>query len=221
MIEMLVVVLIIGITVAIGGASISKAWKRQKLESAANDVRVIFQRAFPEMQRRNMVTFVQVGPIAASGKFLPIFLVGDANGNGALDLFAKAPTVANPDLLIDEYDIVVTPGTSGVGQEFTLSDAGTNLVSSTLWSNNATAWTAPRVLMCDFQGRAIDVASGRQIVAPATLVFTHTDVVNGYFTPPTRFVLTINPVWSIRMIRQINSSYTRPYAAATWVNQNG
>ena len=104
--------MILGVIFIIGGLQISKAWKRQKLESAATDLRVIFQRAFPEMQRRNMVTFIQVGPLKTSGvaQYLPIYLVGDANQNGVIDTFATTPS---PDVLIDEYDIVVI-GLSGV-----------------------------------------------------------------------------------------------------------
>ena len=222
LVELLVVIFILSIIFVIGGSQISRAWKRQKLESAANDVRVIFQRALPEMQRRNMVTFLQIGPFATVGaaQFLPIYLVGDANQSGALEGFARTPTVALPDLLIDEYDIAVAGNVAG-GQEFCLSDDGKDLIKSTLWSDNSTAWTAKRVLMCDFQGRAIDVATGAQIAGPATVVFTHVDVVNGNFQTPMRFLLTVNPVWSIRSIRQINSSYVRPYVATTWVNQNG
>jgi prepilin-type N-terminal cleavage/methylation domain-containing protein len=228
LVELLVVIAILAVIFVIGGMQITKAWKRQKLETAATNVRVIFQRALPEMQRRNMVTFVQVGPLVTSGpaQYLPIYLVGDANGNGAIDGFATTPSVASPDLLIDEYDIIVVGATSikgvtGVSQDFCLSDDGTNLVKSTLWSYNLTDWANPRVLMCDFQGRTIDVTTGLQIVAPATLVLTHVDVVTGNFAPPTRFLLNINPVWSVRTIRQVNSSSTLPYVAANWVAQGG
>ena len=34
--------------------------------------------------------------------------------------------------------------------------------------------------------------------------------------PPTRYVLSINPVWSVRVAKQI-----KPDAANTWVTQNG
>jgi len=230
LIEMVAVVAIIGMIIAIGSSSISKAWKRQKLQSAAGDIRVLFQRAYSEVQRRGIPVFVQVGPLVTSGaaQYLPIYLVGDANQNAALDGFARTPTVALPDLLIDEYDIVVTgatgiKGISGVTQDFCLSEDGTSLIKSTLWSDNATAWTAPRALMCDFQGRTVSLAlvagklvsTGQQIVAPATLVFTHSDVVSGSFQPPTRFMLNINPVWSVRAIKQIKDP------SNVWVNENG
>lgn len=241
LIELMAVVVIIGITVIIGGGEISKAWKRQKLQSASGDVKILFQRAYSEMQRRGIPVFVQVGPLVTAGasRSLPIYLIGDQTQDEVLDCFQKVPTVACPDLLIDQYNIVVTGltgtlGVSGVNQEFCLSEDGTNLVKSTLWSDNTTPWNVARVIMCDLQGRAMSVgpkpaapkaglpaSTGRQIGAPATLVLTHVDVVNGSFAPPTRFLLSINPVWSVRSVRQVNSSYTRPYAAATWVNQNG
>ena len=113
-------------------------------------------------------------------------------------------------------------GVSGVNQEFSLSTADVTQVESTLWTgsdaiNKFTSWTVPLTLRCDFQGRTID-ASGRQITAPATLVLTHVDVVRGSLMPPTRYVLSINPVWSVRVIKQTNITPSDP---ATWVIQNG
>jgi type II secretory pathway pseudopilin PulG len=226
-VELLVVIFILAVLFVIGGREISRAWKRQKVSSASTDIKVIMQRALPEMQRRGMVTFVKVGPLTTSGsaQYLPITLIGDANGNGAIDAFANPPTVAAPDLLIDEYDIIVTgqtgvKGTTGVNQEFCLSTINTSQIQSVLWSDNTTAWANARSLACDFQGRALDVGTGRQLAGPATLVFAHVDVVNGSFQPPTRFVLTINPVWSVRIQRQTTSGDpTSP--TAVWVDQVG
>jgi hypothetical protein len=222
---MLAVVALLAIVFILGGGEIAKAWKRQKLQSASTDIKILFQRALPEAQRRNMRTFVQVGPLTppgvpAPGAFMPLFLIGDANGNGVIDAFANPPTVANPDLLIAEYDIVVmgltgTKGTTGVNQEFSLSVVAVDQVETTFWSDNTTNWNNTRVLMCDFQGRAIDTLSNRQIAGPATLVLTHVNVVNGALAPPTRYVLSINPVWSVRVAKQIKDSTN------TWVTQNG
>jgi prepilin-type N-terminal cleavage/methylation domain-containing protein len=227
LVELLVVIFILAVLFVVGGREISRAWKRQKLQSASTDIKVLLQRALPEMQRRGMVTFVQVGPLTTSGsaQWLPIYLIGDANGNGAIDAFANPPTVASPDLLIDEYDLVVTgqtsvKGTTGVGQEFCLSVANTSQIQSAFWSDNSTSWTNPRAIACDFQGRALDVATGRQLAAAATLVLAHVDVVNGSFQPPTRYVLSVNPVWSVRIQKQITSGNpTLP--ASVWVDQLG
>ena len=223
LVEMLVVVAILAIIFIVGGGEISKAWKRQKMQSASTDIKILFQRALSEMQRRNMRTFIQVGPLITAGaaRYMPIYLVGDADGDGALAAcFANPPTVPCPDLLIDEYDIVVkgltgVKGVTGVDQEFCLSDLDVTQVESSLWSDNSTSWNNPRVLMCDFQGRAIDTLSGRQIAGPATLVFTHVNVVNQALMPPTRYVLSINPVWTVRVAKQIEDSTN------TWVTQNG
>jgi type II secretory pathway pseudopilin PulG len=232
---MIAVVAIIGIIFVIGGSEISRAWKRQKLQSASTDVRVLFQKAYSEMQRRNMQTFIQVGPLVTAGaaRYMPLYLIGDANGNGGIDPFLGAtPT----DLLIDEYDIVVkglsgTKGTTGVDQEFSLSDVGETLVGSTLWSDNSTDWNNKRAIMCDFQGRAIamtvgatpppdPVSAGAQLVAPATLTLTHVGVVNRSFRPPTRYVITINPVWNVRVIKQISASENSD-GTFNWVTQDG
>ncbi|MGA7993114.1 MAG: prepilin-type N-terminal cleavage/methylation domain-containing protein [Thermoanaerobaculia bacterium] len=222
LVELLVVIFILAILFVVGGREISRAWKRQKLQSASTDIKVLMQRALPEMQRRGMTTFVQVGPLTTSGaaSYLPIALIGDANGNGAIDAFANPPTVAAPDLLIDEYDLIVTgqtgiKGTTGVGQEFCLSVANTSQIQSVFWSDNSTPWTSARAIACDFQGRALDVATGRQLAGSATLVLTHVDVVNGSFLPPTRYLLSVNPVWSVRVRKQIKDS------TGTWVDQQG
>ena len=233
LVELLAVLFILGIMFVVGGREISRAWKRQKLQSASTDIRVLFQQAFSEMQRRNMCTFIQVGPLVTAGaaQYMPIYLIGDANGNGGIDPFANPPTVASPDLLIGEYDIIVkglsgTKGTTGVDQEFCLSELDVTQVNSTLWSDNSTIWNNKRALMCDFQGRAIamtpgaapppDPAStGAQLAAPATLTLTHVGVVNGSLMPPTRYVITINPVWSVRVLKQIKN------ASSVWVTQNG
>jgi prepilin-type N-terminal cleavage/methylation domain-containing protein len=225
LVELLAVIAILAIIAILGGGEISRAWKRQKMQSAATDIKVLFQRALPEMQRRNMRTFIQVGPhtTVSGAKFLPLFLVGDADGDGILSCFANPPTVPCPDLLIDQYDIIdvgVTgiKGRSGVDQEFSLSTGFVDQIQSTLWSDNTTPWTASRSLMCDFQGRAIDVLANRQIAGPATLVFTHVSVVNGSLDPPTRYVIAINPVWSVRVMKQTNATPSNP---ATWETQNG
>jgi prepilin-type N-terminal cleavage/methylation domain-containing protein len=227
LVELLVVIFILGIVFIIGGSGISRAWKRQKLQSASTDLKILMQRALPEMQRRNMVTFVQIGPLVnnASVRYLPIRLIGDANGNGTLDAAANPATVASPDLLIDEYDIMVTgktgvKGVTGVTPDFCLSTFDITQIQSVRWSNNSTDWTVGRSIMCDFQGRAIDVTTGRQLAGDATFVLTHVDVVNRSYMPATRFLLTINPVWSVRVRKQTTAGDPTD-VAAVWVDQQG
>src|SRR5450759_2857831 len=225
LVDLLAVLFILGIMFVVGGREISRAWKRQKVQSASTDIRVLFQRAYSEMQRQNMQTFIQVGPKVTAGaaQYMPIYLIGDANGNGGIDPFANPPTDTNPDLLIGEYDIKAN---TGVDQEFSLSELDVTKVSSTLWSDDSTNWNDKRAIMCDFQGRAIAMASGAtpppdpvstgaQIAASATLIFTHVNVVNQALMPPTHYVLSINPVWSVRVAKQIKD------ASGTWVTQNG
>lgn len=224
MLELIAVVAIIGIIFVIGGSEIARAWKRQKLASASGDIKVLFQRAYSEMQRRDMPVFVKVGPLVTAGaaRSLPLYLIGDVNQDGAVNAFCR--NTGCPDLLIDQYNIVVvgltgTMGTTGIDQEFSLSVADTTLVESTFWSGSdnvtkSTSWTVPLLLRCDFQGRAIGPA-GRQITAPATLNLTHVDFVHGSLAPPTRYVISINPVWSVSVTKQISP------APNTWVTQRG
>ncbi len=237
LVEMLAVIAIIAIIFIIGGQSILKAWQRQKLSSAATDVKILFQRALPEMQRRGMTTFIQVGPLVttASVRYVPIYLIGDANQNGTLDAFANPATVAKPDLLIDEYDVIVkgqtgVKGITGASQDFCLSVNDIMQVQSNRWSLPPVSftpppsctpfcdnpdWTLGRGLQCDFQGRAIDTGTGLQLAGPAMLVLTHVGVVSGAFQPPTRYVLSINPVWSVRIQKQIKD------LSNNWVDQLG
>jgi prepilin-type N-terminal cleavage/methylation domain-containing protein len=227
LVEMLVVIFILGVVFIIGGSGIARAWKGQKFQSASTDIKILMQRALPEMQRRNMVTFVQVGPLVttASVRYFPIRLIGDANGNGTMDAAANPVTLAAPDLLLDEYDIMVTgktgvKGVTGVSPDFCLSTLDITQIQSALWSNNSTDWTVGRAIMCDFQGRAIDVTTGRQLAGEATLVLTHVDVVNRSYMPATRFILSVNPVWSVRVRKQTTAGDPTD-VAAVWVDQQG
>ena len=241
LIEAMVVVAILGIIAVLGGGEIARAWKRQKLQSASGDVRVLFQRAYSEVFRRGTAVFIQVGPLVTAGasRYLPIYLVGDATQDQVLDNFQRVP-LAGEDLLIDQYNIIVkglsgTLGVTDVDQEFCLSVLNTAEIQSTLWSDEKLIplgpkpdWTVPRVIMCDLQGRAMSVgpkpfapkaglpaSTGRQIPGPASLVFTNVGVVNQTFQPPTRYMLNINPVWSVRVVKQIRDS------TPAWVDQNG
>jgi prepilin-type N-terminal cleavage/methylation domain-containing protein len=236
LVELLAVIAILAIISIIGGQSILKAWQRQKLSSAATDVKVLFQRALPEMQRRGVTTFVQVGPLVtnASVRYLPIYLIGDANGDGQVTAGFANPAPAGGDLLIDEYDVIVVgqtgvKGTTGASEDFCLSVNDITQVMSSRWLTSSVAcgsplvppfcdsldWTVGRALQCDFQGRAIDTSTGLQLAGPAELVLTHVGVVSGAFQPPTRYVLSINPVWSVRIQKQIRD------VSNNWVDQLG
>ena len=67
LVEVMVVVLILGLIAVMGGGEIARAWKRQKLQSASGDVRVLFQRAYSEVFRRGTAVFIQVGPLVTAG----------------------------------------------------------------------------------------------------------------------------------------------------------
>jgi prepilin-type N-terminal cleavage/methylation domain-containing protein len=236
LVELLAVIAILAIVFIIGGQEITRTWKRQKLSSAATNIKVLVQRALPEMQQRGMTTFVQVGPLVttAAVRYLPIYLIGDANGNGVIDAGFANPAPVGGDLLIDEYDLMVlgktgVKGSSGVLQDFCLSVNDITQVQSSRWLTPAvvcaTASDSPfcdsklltdvRALQCDFQGRAIDTTTGLQLAGPAMLVLTHVDVIGGSFQPPTRYVLSVNPVWSVRIQKQIKD------LTGTWVDQLG
>lgn len=258
LVELLAVIAILGIIAIIGGQSILKAWQRQKLQSAAEDIKVFLQRAITESQRANVPVFVLFGSASTGGsyKYLPIYLLADANQDGILQFGATACRVFAPcpDYLIDELDVPISGNAHGyigvVGrtiagatqgdQELSFSVDDVTKVQSNLWTDQAgpcpvaqqpfcdpDARARSRALMVDFQGRAIGTthgsgfgtpyafSTGRQLAGPALLVLTHVNVVNGAFLPPTRYVIRVNPVWSVSVVKQIKD------ATGTWVDQQG
>jgi prepilin-type N-terminal cleavage/methylation domain-containing protein len=215
LLEGLIVVAVIGLIVAIGYQQITKSIQRAKLDDTANNsLRLLIQRASTEMQRRGVATFVRIGPATAS--LLRVKLIADTTNDGVLQDPTDLPTPNPADTLVDSVDIPL-----GTGQQIALSSLDASQIESTRWewqgavpdwSDTRTDMTFGRLLMCDFQGRAIRPDTGLQIDQVATLRLTHVNALPPIETlqPPVRYELHISPLWNVTAIRQVKTS------AGTW-----
>jgi prepilin-type N-terminal cleavage/methylation domain-containing protein len=195
--EAMVVVAIIGFTVAIAGAQVLRTLKRNQLSSTEQSLQLFASRAYLEMQRRGTMVFLKVGPVrpwtvAGPDAFVPVELWADADNDGALD--------TTKDLLIDSLQLVILDKQTGDNiQQISLSTVAVTQIESANWSANGTARSVARVLACDNFGRTIDPSTNQQIAASATLSITHTDMVAGRLSPRLNFQLRISPAWSVQI----------------------
>ena len=203
LLEVLVVIAILGIALTLGLAGVSSTLKRQRLASAAADVRVMAQRALTEMQNRNVATYLVFGNYVANvGTDVAVAL--DTNGNGTIEIDK------NGDGLFDDTnnDDTVLWRTR-LQPEIALSTTAVNAQSfNAQWARPGSGSNSA-ILLCDFLTRAMlpDVSGSvppgapTQITAPATLQMTHRDMISGALTPEVVYTLTINPLWNARLQR--------------------
>jgi prepilin-type N-terminal cleavage/methylation domain-containing protein len=189
--EVLVVVAILGILAAITGIEVNRTFKRQRLASGAAEIQQLAQRAYTEMQRRNVAMFVSIGaPTAGNPSSIPIQLTADTGANpGVLE--------SDDTVVLSTFVALTDAGGSDV-QQISLSRADKTKIESSLWSDDDPNPANPRVLMCDLLGRAINPATpGQQITGVATLSITHTEMIAGRLTPKINYQLRINPLWNV------------------------
>ncbi len=197
LIEALVVVAIIGFTVALAGMGVLRTLKRNQLNSTVQSVQLLANRAYLEMQRRGATMIVRVGPVqpwTAGGPdgFLPVELWVDVNNNGTID--------PGTDVLLETQQLVITDRQTGDNvQQISLSTSAVNEIQSANWSSNVPSRTTERLLACDTFGRTVNPSTGQQIAAVATLSITHADMVAGRLTPRRNYQLRISPAWSVQI----------------------
>ncbi len=195
--EALVVVAIIGFTVALAGMGVLRTLKRNQLNSTVQSVQLLANRDYLEAQRRGTMTILRVGPaqpwtVAGPDGFVPVELWVDVNGNGAID--------PGTDLLLDTQQLVITDRQTGDNvQQISLSTTAVDQIQSANWSANGTSRSVARLLACDTFGRTINPATGLQIAGLATLSITHADMVAGRLTPRRNYQLRISPAWSVQI----------------------
>jgi len=198
--EAMVVVAIIGFTVAIAGAQVLRTLKRNQLSSTVQSVQLLASRAYLEMQRRGTMIFLRVGPVrpwvpSGPDAFVPVELWADADNDGALD--------TTKDLLIETQQLVILDKQTGDNvQQISLSTVAADQIESANWSANGTARSVARILACDNFGRTIDPSTNQQIAGAATLSITHSDMVAGRLSPRLNFQLRISPAWSVQVQEQ-------------------
>ena len=208
LIEMLIVLFILGIALLFGFAAMNSAFKRQKLGSAAEEVKSLAGRALTEAQSRNVQTFLVFGKYV-DGVGTDVAVVADRNGNGLLDE-AYDP---NGDGLLDDAAPTVVLRRTRVPAEVFLVKAVD--ASPTQWSaaGDQPQWRVPpppsggtatfsTAILCDSRGRAmVPGASPSMIPGPATIQFTHRDMVSGSLTPFVTYTVSIGPLFKAAITR--------------------
>jgi prepilin-type N-terminal cleavage/methylation domain-containing protein len=171
LIEVLVVVAILGLIAAILTVAVSNAIKRQRLDTAAQQLRSFMDRAYVSTTQTGNGMFVQIGAVRTDGS-RSVRLVEDSNSNRTLD----------------STDQVLA--TETITNDLVLSNSSTA----------ATAWpvvSGSLEMLCDSMGRAIDPTTGRQITGDLTISLTHTDMTgSGTLTPRLRYDIRLYPLWS-------------------------
>ncbi len=203
LLEILVVIAILGIALMLGLAGVSSTLKRQRLASAADDLRTIAQRALTEMQNRNVATYLVFGKYVTDvGTDVAVAL--DTNNNGRIEIDK------NGDGLFDDAnndDTVLWR--VRLQPEIALSTTAVNAQSfNAQWAKPASGSNSA-VLLCDFLGRTMrpdvsgapPLAAPTQVTAVATVQMTHRDMISGALTPLTVYTLSINPLWAATVQR--------------------
>ena len=206
LIELLIVVAILGLILAIAGAQVSKTFRRAKVDTVADTVRNFIQDAAGQVQKQNLPVFIVLSRVTSPAPgFYRLQAIADSGATAsALDgpVYNTKPVGdpandATKDTIVAQYDVPGEIALSG-------TSAAVPQIESTFWSVN-TLDTASRTLLCDFQRRAIDPGTGRQIVGVATLSVSHVDMLQatGMLKPLINDQIRINPIWSARILRTV------------------
>lgn len=188
---------VLGIAFTFGLAGLNSSFKRQRLGSAAEEVKTIAGRALTEMQDRNAMTFLAFGKYVA-GQGTDVVVVVDANGNRLLDE-AIDP---NSDGLFDDGPRNLVLWRTRLAAEIALSN--TDPTAQTFNSN----WFRPAsgpvsaYLVCDFVGRATLPGIGApMITGPATVQLAHAEMITGKLKPMVTYTVSVGPLFKSSLTR--------------------
>lgn len=216
--EILVVIAILGLALTFGLAGLNAALKRQRLNSAAEEVKSLAGRALTEAESRNVQTFLVFGDYV-DGVGTDVAVVVDTNGNGVLD---EAYDPNGDGLLDDASPTVVLRRTRVPAEVFLIAPVDASPVqwaaagAQVQWRvspppGSATP-TFSTAILCDSRGRAMvpgtpdtpnpapppATLSGNppsMIPGPATIQLTHRDMVAGSLTPLVTYTVSIGPLY--------------------------
>lgn len=208
LIELLVVVVIIGITLTLGLTGILSALKRQRLATAASEVNTLVTNVYTTMQDRNLNVFLAFGKRVA-GVGADVAIVVDTNQN----LVCDEAIDPNNDGLFDDAPRDLVPWRARVPADVAFSPVDPTAISfNTQWAKPSSGVIAA-VLMCDFMGRALipsttpptpPVTTGNFTVTtgPATVQLCHDDMIAGSLTPLVTYTVSIGPLFksSVRRV---------------------
>lgn len=171
LIEMLVVVAIMGMLAVILTVATSKTLKRQRLESAAIELRSFVDRAYVLTAQQGRGVFVEIGPVQTNQTRV-VRLVEDTDENQRLD-----STDRELDRETLTSDLVLANDTA----------------SATAWPALASGSLA---LLCDTMGRAVNPNNGQQITSGARVTLTHREMTgSGTLRPVLTFTIEVTPLW--------------------------
>lgn len=197
--ELLVVLVGVGIVSAIAMYGMNSFWQKQKMTSSVRDVVAFLQSVQGEMTRQNRPLFVRLLFNAdGSGKVVQICRVPD-NVPAAKDIIRQLSipdtvslSLTDPKVVACKYDGTYTSATV-----CSWPALGVDTPSSTI----------PGLLQCDLLGRTNQLVAGTsfppaQTTVPVVLTMTHRDMVTGTLRPRFRHVITIYPIWQVRIEQQ-------------------
>ena len=195
LIELLVVVVIIGLTLTLGLSGIVSALKRQRLGTAASEVNNLVTKVYSTMQDENQQTFLVFGKYVA-GTGTDVAVVVDRVENGVCDE-AIDP---NNDGLFDDAPTNLVPWRYRIPADVALSNAAANGQTFNAPWRRPTSGPVSAVLLCDFMGRAMTppeaVGGARAVVnTPATVTLTHAEMISGKLTPAITYTVSIAPLF--------------------------
>ena len=209
LLELIVVVAILGITALIGISNVNASLKRQKVATAAEEVKTLAGRALTEMQNRNAPTFLVFGRyVAEIGTDVAVILSADEdteldeaidpNGDGLLDDASAAillwRTRIPPEVFLARDSTSAAVVWAAAGEQPQLRIPDTDPAPPDLLFTNA--------LACDFRGRALlPGVAPPMIRGPARIQLTHRDMVSGVLTPSVVHTVTIGPLFKATVTR--------------------
>jgi type II secretory pathway pseudopilin PulG len=195
--ELLIVIIIIGLTVGLGFSGINSAFKRQRLGSAAGEVATLAGRALTEMQNRNSPTFIAFGKyVARFGTDAAVVL--DVNAN----LVCDEAVDPNNDGLFDDAAANVVLWRTRIPADVALSNLALNGQTFNGQWARPTAGPVSAALLCDFMGRAM-IPSTTVPTPPATvsLAAVATGPAEGSLTPLVTYTVSIAPLFKATLTR--------------------
>ncbi|MEW6759119.1 MAG: prepilin-type N-terminal cleavage/methylation domain-containing protein [Acidobacteriota bacterium] len=170
LIEMLIVMAILGLIAVILTVAVSKTLKRQRLETAAQQLKSFVDRAYVEKSQSGVGVFVQIGAVQGNGT-RTVTLLEDTNSNGVPE---------TTDSVLDSETITA---------DIVLSNSATV-------ANQWPTVDGSLTLLCDTMGRAVDPTSNLQIQAEAQVTLTHVEMTgSGTLKPRFNFTLAVTPLW--------------------------
>ncbi len=197
LIELLIVIVIIGLSVTLGLSGILSALKRQRLNTASAELNTLVGRTLTEMQNRNVPTYLVFGKyVAGVGTDVAVTIDQnndqdgfdiDTNGDGLLDDAAPVDRVLHRVRLPEDV---------------ALSNTALNAQSFNSQWLRPSSGPVSAALRCDFMGRAqIPGAADVMISGPATVQLSHRDMIAGSLTPLVTYTISISPLFKARVTR--------------------